>query len=86
MTVEEFKNGLAELGYDIFYDEEYHRTECEKDGMFIFIDYYTLRFQWWYEENRKVGTSFYVQDFIINFKTAGDVISHVMDILKAKIG
>lgn len=61
-------------------DSEYNRDlfvyPYENTKLEIFVDYYTLRFVWWYKANKKVGTSFRLQnlnDVSINF--INDVIA-----------
>lgn len=76
MTKEELKDLFTSLGFTRERDKEYNR-DVYTNGLFfvtnrntkleIFVDYYTIRFQWWYEPNKKVGNSFYLKSVLPNF-------------------
>lgn len=65
MTKEEVKEKLLDWGFTYERNEEYHRNEYtsmyKNTKVEIFVDYYSLKFVWWYKPNRKVAKCFYLK-------------------------
>lgn len=89
MTKVEIKSVLEKLGFTYERDSEYNRDVYTNKSFFflnretkleIFVDYYTIRFVWWYSRNQKVGTSFYINSLPKNLKTfIDDVICELIN-------
>lgn len=76
MTKEELKVFLTNFGFLCEHDTEYNRDVYTKEDFFVekrktklelYVCYYTMNFQWWYEPNKKVGTSYYLDKILPNF-------------------
>ena len=88
MTKEGVKEKLLDLGFTYERNEEYHRDEYtsmyKNTKVEIFVDYYSLKFVWWYKPNRKAAKCFYLKHMNepLDGVFVGDVI---MDLAKITI-
>lgn len=87
MTKEEIRTSLESLGFSYERDKEYNRdvytneqliVENKTTKLVLYVCYYTIRFEWWYEATKKVGTSFYVDKILQNFDS-----NFILDTLKS---
>lgn len=66
MTKEVAKEKLLDWGFTYERNEEYHRDEYtsmyKNTKVEIFVDYYSLKFVWWYKPNRKAAKCFYLKN------------------------
>ncbi len=91
MTKEEIKSYLTKLGFTYERDSEYNRDvyineklvfDNKTTKLVLYVCYYTIRFEWWYDMTKKVGTSFYVDKILPNFDS--DFITKTLKLLQSK--
>lgn len=96
MTKEKLKDYLVSLGFTYERDDEFNRDVYTNNLFFvankntklvIYICYYTMRFEWWYESNKKIGTSFYLSKILSMFsgKFIIDTIKNLQEKYNIKI-
>ena len=71
MTREELNQYLLNKGFNYERYTEYNRdlftTKYKGSRIEVFVDFYTLRFVWWCQPNKKVCKSFYLKDILPSF-------------------
>lgn len=89
MNNEELKKGFIDAGFEHWRNDEFHRDEywnknakiefSEKKSIVAnleaFVDYYTIRIVWWFEPNRKVGKTYYIEKDICKIDSLKSLLS-----------